>query len=151
MQGDGQQPAQGRPGAWKKGWWVLGGCGVDVGLRQQCWQLERLPDRSTGFRSTQLFPGALLCSRHLALMHSSCGTTPLQPFAQDLLITAVLLSLPLCHCKTALSMVMCAHLLNCVDLLIAANAFQAKKPALRKPGSAAGALLFLWVTNDGVW
>lgn len=51
------------------------------GQRQQCWQLERLPDRSTGFCSTQLFPGALLCSCHLALMHSSCGTTPLQLFA----------------------------------------------------------------------
>lgn len=86
-------------------------------------------------------------------MLSSCGTTPLQMFAQDKLIAAVLLilPLPLCHCKIALWVVMCAHLLSCVDLLIAADAFQARKTPLRKPGSAAGALLLLQMTNDGVW
>lgn len=47
MQGDGQQLDRGGPGAWR----VCGGCGVDVGERQWCWQLERLPDRSTGFCS----------------------------------------------------------------------------------------------------
>lgn len=76
---------------------------------------------------------------------------PLQLFAQDKLITSVPLVLPLCHCKIALWVVMCAHLLSCVDLLIAADAFQARKTALRKPGSAAGALLLLQMTNNGVW
>lgn len=128
------------------------GWDVDVGQSQQHWQLERLPDRSTGYHSTQLFPGALLCSRHLALMHSSCGTTPLQLFAYDLLITTVLPSLPLllCHCEIALSVVMCAHLLRRAALPIAADAFQAKITAPRKPGSAAGALLLLQMMNDGV-
>lgn len=101
---------------------------------------------------SQLFPGALLCSHHLALIHSSCGTTPLQLFAEDLLITAVLLSLPLPLrlCKIALSVVLCDCLLSCADLLIAADAFQAGKTAASKPGSAAGALLLLRITNEGI-
>lgn len=46
--GRSQQPDWGGSGARKKGRRVRG----DVGQRQQCWQLEKLPTRRTGFCST---------------------------------------------------------------------------------------------------
>lgn len=39
--------------------------------RQECWISQH----------SQLFHSALLCSHHLALLHSICGTAPLQLFA----------------------------------------------------------------------
>lgn len=46
-------------------------------------------------------------------------------------------------------MVTCAQLLSSVSLLVAADALQARKTAPRKPGSAAGALVLLWMTGSG--
>lgn len=39
-----------------------GGCGGTRGGRQQCWQLERLPERSTGFCSTLSYLPVPFCA-----------------------------------------------------------------------------------------